>query len=496
MSIASKSLRLFAAVGLTAFMVGCGEEKTTTTPAVSVPATVLDKPGVSPTQRPNILFILTDDLGFHQVGAYGQTQIKTPVLDDLAANGIKFTQAYAGNTVCSPSRVSLFTGRDGITMHDNANTIKLREGDVTFAHVLKKAGYDTALFGKYSIGTDLVKTGPKQMGFDTWFGMDHILEGHRQYPTFLWKDDEKFTVEENLEGKKGAYAQRVFTDETIKYLKQDRENPFFAFLAYSSPHAELAAPKKFVDQYDGKFEEKPYTGMATGEPADKYATYYPEAVDKPNATMAAMITALDTYIGEIKQTLKEQGQLDNTIIIFSSDNGPHDEGGADPQFFEASKPYKGMKRDLYDGGIHVPMILHWPTAIKKPRVDATPWAFADVLPTFADIANVDLETVENVKTNGVSIMGILSDQPQELEERVMYWEFGRQIGDPNSGIVGDPIQAARKGDWKIVRYGLDKPIEIYNIIKDPGETTNLADEQPELLKEFEALFEKHKGRHS
>ncbi len=445
----------------------------------------------SSVQKPNILFILTDDLGFNQVGAYGQGEIRTPTLDRLAAEGIKFTQAYAGSTVCSPSRVSLFTGRDGRKLHDNSNMIKLREHDVTFAHVLKEAGYDTGLFGKYSIGQndDLANTGPLRMGFDTWYGMDHILEGHRQYPTFLWENDRKFTVADNLDRNRGAYAQKKFTEEAIKFIQLDREVPFFAFLAYTSPHAELAAPREFVEQYSGEFEETPYTGMATGEPADIYATYYPEPVDEPNATMAAMITALDSYIGDILQTLEDEGLADNTIIFFSSDNGPHNEGGADPDFFNAAEPYRGMKRDLYDGGIHVPMIVRWRTGIKEPRVDETPWAFADVLPTFAELADVALDNVPGVDTNGVSIAQILNDAPRELPERLMYWEFGKQAGDPNSGIIGEVIQAARKGDWKAVRYDLDLPVEVYNIIEDPGEENNLAAEMPEMTEEFYQLFE-------
>ncbi len=444
-------------------------------------------------EKPNILFILTDDLGFNQVGAYGQSQINTPTLDALAAEGIQFTQAYAGSTVCSPSRVSLFTGRDGRELHDNSNMIKLRAHDVTFAHVLKEAGYDTGLFGKYSIGqnNDLAETGPLKMGFDTWYGMDHILEGHRQYPTFLWEDDKKITVTANLDGKKGAYAQKKFTEETIDFIRQDRDAPFFAFLAYTSPHAELAAPKEFVDEYSGKFEETPYTGMATGEPADMYATYYPEPVEEPNTTMAAMITAMDTYIGEILDVLEEEGLADNTIIFFSSDNGPHDEGGADPDFFEASKPYKGMKRELYDGGIHVPMIVRWRAGIKRPRIDETPWAFADVLPTFADLADVSLSSIAGVNTNGVSIAQILNDSPQPIPDRLMYWEFGKQAGDPNSGVIGQVMQAARRGDWKAVRYDLDKPVELYNITDDPGETNDLAATNPEMIESFFRLFEEN-----
>ena len=442
-------------------------------------------------ENPNIIFILADDLGFNQIGAYGDTPIKTPTLDRLAKNGIRFTQAYSGNTVCSPSRVSLFTGRDGRLMDNNSNTVQLQPIDVTFAHVLKHAGYDTALFGKYSIGSQMGVTDPLAMGFDTWYGMYSILEGHRQYPHILWRDGKKIRIAANEGGKKGAYAQELFAKEAIDYVKQDRENPFFVVLAFSSPHAELAAPEKYVQPYEEAFSETPYTGMSTGKPADKYAWYYPEPVEKPNATLAGMVTALDDYVGQLVKTLDEKGIVDNTLIIFTSDNGPHDEGGADPEFFKASTPFKGMKRDLYDGGIHVPMIVHWPAAISSGRVDETPWAFADVLPTFADIAGVPLTSVPRVKTNGVSIRGRFTDNPKDLPERTLYWEFGKQAGDPNSGIIGEVFQAARRGPWKAVRYGLEAPVELYHIEKDPGESNELKDKHPEIYRELESLFKKH-----
>ncbi|TLU65751.1 sulfatase [Thalassotalea litorea] len=440
--------------------------------------------------KPNIIFILTDDLGFNQVGAYGNTPIKTPNLDQMASNGIRFDQAYSGNTVCSPSRVSLFTGRDGRYMANNSNTVELNHKDITLAHVLKYADYDTTLIGKYSIGQQMGVTDPLAMGFDTWYGMYSILEGHRQYPQILWRDGQKIRIKENEGGRKGAYAQRLFTDEAISYIKQERENPFFMMLTYSSPHAELGVPEQFSEQY--QLSEKPYHGMTGGTPADKYAAYYPEPVEQPNAVLAGMVSALDHYVGEILDTLEQQGQLDNTIIIFTSDNGPHDEGGADPEFFQASAPYKGQKRDLYDGGIHVPMILQWPEKIKQGRIDNTPWAFADVLPTLADIADVNLNMVPRVSTNGVSIKGLLSDKPTPMQERILYWEFSKQVGDPNSGIIGDTYQAARKGDWKAVRYGFDAPLELYNIIADPNESKNLAKDQSELAEQFLQLFEQYK----
>lgn len=440
-------------------------------------------------EKPNILFILTDDLGFNQLGCYGDTAIATPHLDGLADKGIRFTQAYAGNTVCSPSRVSLFTGRDGRLMTNNSNTVQLDSLDVTFAHVLKHAGYDTALFGKYSIGSEMGVTDPLAMGFDTWYGMYSILEGHRQYPHFLWRDGEKIRLAENEGGKKGAYAQELFTDETISYLKEERDNPFFVMLSYSSPHAELAVPEEFVRPYLDQFPQTPYSGMSTGTAADKYAWYYPEAVAHPHATLAGMVTALDTYVGRIVATLEEQGLAENTLIFFTSDNGPHDEGGADPDFFQAAAPYKGMKRDLYDGGIHVPMIAYWPRAITKGRVDATPWAFADVLPTVAELSGVSLNLVPRVKTNGVSIVPRLQDEPENIPERFLYWEFAKQVGDPNSGVIGDVFQAARRGPWKAVRYTTARPVELYNLEVDPGETNDLSAKEPDIYQEFVELLE-------
>lgn len=446
------------------------------------------------TEPPNIVFILADDLGFNQIGAYGDTPIRTPNLDKLAENGIRFTQAYSGNTVCSPSRVSLMTGRDGRLMHDNSNKVQLRDIDVTIPHVLKHAGYDTALFGKYSIGSQMGVTDPLAMGFDTWFGMYSILEGHRQYPHFLWRDGKKLRIPENEAGKKGAYAQKLFVDEAIQYIKQERDNPFFVLLAFSSPHAELAAPEKFVAPYVSEFEEEnPYNGMSAGEPSDQYAWYYPEKVERPYATFAGMVSALDSYVGKIVSTLEEQGIAKNTIIVFTSDNGPHDEGGGDPKFFRASAPYRGMKRDLFDGGIHVPMIVSWPAKIRTGRVDESPWAFADVLPTFAELANVPLTKVPRVRTNGTSIAGLLNDDPDVIPDRTLYWEFGKQVGDPNSGVVGDVFQAARKGKWKAVKYGRQAPLQLFDLDSDPSESKELSASYPEVQKEFRELFNEHAG---
>jgi arylsulfatase A-like enzyme len=452
-----------------------------------------EKPAVpvGASQKPNIIFMLADDLGFNQLGCYGETPIKTPNLDRLASRGIRFTQAYAGNTVCSPSRVSLFTGRDGRLMDNNSNTVQLRDIDVTVAHVLKYAGYDTALFGKYSIGSQMGVTDPLAMGFDTWFGMYSILEGHRQYPNILWRDGKKVRIKSNEGNKKGAYAQELFAEEAIEYINQPHDNPFFVMLNFSSPHAELAAPKRYVDLYRDQFVETEYEGMSGDKPRDKYAWYYPEPVANPHATFAGMVSALDDYVGQIVGALEAKGIADNTLIFFTSDNGPHDEGGGDPDFFKASSPYRGMKRDVYDGGIHVPMIAHWPRSITQARVDNTPWAFADILPTIAEVSGVALEQVPRVRTNGVSIRGLLRDDPEPMAERTLYWEFGKQAGDPNSGIVGEVFQAARRGKWKAVRYGTDSAVELYNLESNPSEDRELSKLHPKLHDEFTELFKKY-----
>ncbi len=374
-------------------------------------------------------------------------------------------------------------------MENNSNTVQLQELDVTIAHVLKYAGYDTALFGKYSIGSQMGVTDPLAMGFDTWYGMYSILEGHRQYPQILWRDGVKVRLGANEGGHRGAYAQELFTRAAIDYLRQERENPCFVMLAFSSPHAELAAPARYVRLYEGVFPEVPYLGMQEHAARDPYAWYYPTPVEQPRATLAGMVTALDDYVGQIVATLEELGLAEDTLIVFTSDNGPHDEGGGDPEFFEAARPYRGIKRDLFDGGIHVPMIVSWPRAITRARVDETPWAFADVLPTFAEIAGVPLNSVPRLKTNGVSIRPLLQDDPEALAERTLYWEFRKQVGDPNSGVLGEVFQAARRGPWKAVRYGLEAPVELYHLGHDPGERAEMSARNPDIHGVFAELFE-------
>lgn len=444
----------------------------------------------APSNAPNILFILVDDLGYGQLGITGHPIIKTPNIDELARNGILFTQAYAGSTVCSPSRISLMTGKDGAKLHSNANTILLREEDRTIANMLSKSGYNTALFGKFGIGTTFGKNDPMVMGFQNWYGLLHNVTAHRQFPTMVFRDNKMEFLLPNVAGAEGAYAQELFTDAAIDYINAyETDDPFFIFMSYTSPHAELAAPAEFVEPYSGQFNEVSYPGLSDPDNKPKFADYYPKAVAEPTATQAGMVTALDHYIGEIMSALEARGMAENTLVFFTSDNGPHEEGGADPIEIKASGPYRGGKRDLYDGGIHVPMIAYWPAKIESGRVDDTPMAFADILPTLADMIDAKPDAMAGLDPNGSSILPILLNPDAELGERILYWEFSRQLGDPNSGVIGAVSQAARKGHWKVVRLKEDAPIELYDIMKDKSERQNLAAEYPDVAEEFRVMFD-------
>lgn len=443
-----------------------------------------EQPSTSGYAPPNVIILLADDLGFGQLGAYGSPYIDTPNIDRLAHAGIRFTQAYAGGTVCSPSRVSLLTGRDARLLHGNP-AIQLRAEDRTVAHLLRSAGYETALFGKYGVGTEFGVNDPMAMGFSRWYGILDNISAHRQYPTHVFEDNKYQVVSPNIGGAKGVYAQELFTEQAISFLKQERERPFFMVLAFTTPHAELAAPQRFVDVYAGKFAETPYSGMSGPEPRPEFARFYPEPVAQPNATMAAMVTALDAYVGQVVDAIESQGLAENTLILFTSDNGPHAEGGIDPLDLESSGSYRGHKRDLLDGGIHIPMIAAWAGKITPGRVDDTAWSFADVLPTVAALAGVHPSSVPGIQTNGKSVLPILLDEDAGLEDRMIYWEFRR-------GKSGqDVAQAARRGDWKAVRYGVDAPLQVFNIVDDPGEMEDLGQQYPRLLGEFQALFARH-----
>ena len=423
------------------------------------------------TTRPNIIFILADDLGYGDLGCYGQTKIKTPNLDKLATEGVRFTDFYAGSTVCAPSRCALMTG-----LHSGHGRIRgngnqaLGPGDITVAEVLKAAGYHTGLIGKWGLGDEHTLGLPQKKGFDEFAGYLDQVHAHDYYTTYLWRHDPRTGFDgqqplyENLAGKKGLYTHDMFTTAALNFVrinKPDRSNkyePFFLYLAYTIPHANN--------------EEGSRTGNGMQVPSD--APYSAEPWPQTEKNKAAMITRLDADVGKLLEKLQSLRIDESTIIFFSSDNGPHKEGGVDPRFFESSGPLRGIKRDLYEGGIRVPLIVRWPGKIKPAQVNEQPWAFWDFLPTAAALA----ETRTPAHLDGISMLPVLLGETQTNRHEFLYWEFHER------GFQ----QAIRMGDWKAVRPQAAEPLELYNLKKDLGEKKNVASENPQIVATIEQLF--------
>jgi arylsulfatase A-like enzyme len=427
---------------------------------------------VSASHKPNIIFILADDLGYGDLGCYGQTRIKTPNIDKLASEGIRFTDCYAGSTICAPSRCALMTG-----LHTGHNRIRgngarlaLATNDVTIAEVLKKAGYHTALIGKWGLGDEGSTGLPEKKGFDEFIGYLNQTHAHDYYTDHLWRYDSRTGWEGREElpgnwgGKKGTYTPDLFTTAATNFLrinKPDQFNnyrPFFLYLACIIPHA--------------NDEEGKRSGNGMQVPSD--APYGDESWPQVEKDKAAMITRMDRDIGKLMDLLEQLKLDNNTIVFFASDNGPHKEGGVDPKFFQSSGKFRGIKRDLYEGGIRVPMIARWPGKIKPGQVSDQVWAFWDFLPTAAQIAGV--KAPENI--DGISMLPTLLGQQQTNQHAFLYWEFHER------GFQ----QAARMGDWKAVRPQADEKLELYNLKTDPSEKENVAEKNPEMVAKFEAYL--------
>ena len=407
-------------------------------------------------QKPNIIFILADDLGYGDLGCYGQKKIKTPNIDRLAAEGMRFTQCYAGSTVCAPSRSALMTGQHtGHTRIRGNAAYPLRAEDVTVAEVLQKAGYKTGAVGKWGLGLANTPGVPTKQGFEEWVGYLSQTHAHDYYPTQLYRNDDIFWLERNLNGAKGQYAHDLFTQAATNFVRVSKYFSFFLFLPYTIPHANNELGRK--------------TGNGMEVPND--APYTKEDWPQPEKNKAAMITRLDRDVGILMDQLKKLDVDDNTIIFFTSDNGPHKEGGVKPEFFNSSGPLRGIKRDLYEGGIRVPMIVRWPNKIAAGKVSDQVWAFWDFLPTAADIAGQ--KPPEN--TDGISILPTLLGQKQTNQHEFLYWEF-HENGSK---------QAVRMNDWKAVRLTLGKPLELYNLKTDPAESKDVAADNPELITKIE-----------
>jgi arylsulfatase A-like enzyme len=410
---------------------------------------------------PNIVFILADDLGYGDLGCYGQQQIQTPHLDRMAADGIRFTQAYAGATVCAPSRCCLMTGKHTghATVRGNKRPeLGLGRDEPTVASLLKKAGYSTALFGKWGLGGPGMRSVPNSHGFDRFYGYLDQLHAHNSYPEHLWDNENEVFLTENWFNRRKTFSHDLFTQKALEYLKaQDTAPPFFLYLAYTIPHA---------NNERGVME-------SMGMDVPDYGPYADRKWPDVEKAFAASITRMDADIGRVIQTLDARGLSQNTLVVFSSDNGPHKEGNHNPNFFESSGAVRGLKRDLYEGAIRVPGIAQWRGRIRAGQESDAPWAFWDFLPTACSLAGVKPPP----GIDGLDVSSTLLDGKPVARDH-FYWEFHE----------GGFSQAVRSGDWKLVRQAPKLQLELFNIKDDPRELRNVAAAQPEITARLQRLF--------
>jgi len=450
------------------------------------------------TERPrNVVIFLADDLGYSELGCYGQELIRTPNIDRLAAGGMRFTQHYSGSPVCAPSRCVLMTGyHTGHSIVRNnwegggweqgapEGQYPLPEGTPTLARSLQEAGWATGAVGKWGLGGPETSGHPNAQGFDLFHGYLCQRIAHNYYPTHLWLNEEKDLLEGNewfrshqkleepLEGddayyerySAGSYAPDVMTETALGFIKESAEKPFFMYFASTIPHVSLQAPREDVESYPTEWDEAPYLGQKG---------YLPHP--SPRRAYAAMVSHLDRDVGRVLDLLEELGIADETLVIFTSDNGPTFNGGSDSTFFDSAHGMRGLKCSVHEGGIRVPFIARWPGHIEAGSTSDHVSAFQDILPTVLELTG----QAPHEGIDGISLASTLTGRGEQAEHELLYWEYGNQ-------------QALRAGDWKAVRKKLkqgDKSIEIYDLASDPAETTNLSGERPEVLARMEALLE-------
>ena len=470
----------------------------------------------TPLSRPNIIYFVADDLGYGELGTYGQQIIQTPHMDALAAGGMKFTQHYSGSPVCAPSRYVLLTGMHTGHAFIRGNDEWKERGDVwnyeaavndpglegqrpipdstrTLGELMQEAGYATAIVGKWGLGAPATEGVPNQQGFDYFYGFNCQRQAHNLYPVHLWENDQKVPLNNALirpgtKLDKGAdpnatasyaryyqsdYAPAKMQEKALEFIKTDREEPFFLYYATPLPHVPLQVPKPYVDKYRAIIgEETPYLGERG---------YFPHQY--PKAAYAGMINYLDDQLGELIQTLKDQGLYENTLIIFSSDNGPTYAGGVDPEYFNSAGPFPNQygrtKGFTYEGGIRIPMIASWPGKIRPGKSSDHISAFYDLLPTLCEVAGAN--PPENI--DGISFLPtLLGEAERQQRHDFLYWEFPSYKGQ----------QAVRKGNWKAVRKNIfegNQDIELYNLKFDPQEQKNLAGENPALLATMDSIMQ-------
>jgi len=432
-------------------------------------------------KKPNIIFILADDLGYGNVHSFNSnSKIPTPNLDKLTEEGIKFTRFYSGNTVCAPSRCALMTGytMGHAWVRGNAKAkdglAALRAQDTTLAERLKGNGYKTGMFGKWGLGDEDSKGAPHLKGFDSFYGYLDQSHAHDYYTNRLYEIVGGKTVEVPVDTTK--YTEDLIINKAVDFINANKAQPFFLFLPLTLPHAELKVPAELLKKFqnaDGSSKFPPET------PFEKKGNYDSQA--QPHAAFAAMVNKLDTDVGTIVALIKKLGLDNDTYIFFTSDNGPHKEGGADPVFFNSSGEFRGVKRDLYEGGIRVPLIVRAPGKIAAGQVNPTPWAFWDVLPTLGELTG----TASPKNIDGLSFSPLLSGKKAAKEHEYFYWQFNED------GLK----EAVTKGDWKLIRFkdkGTAEKLELYNLKSDIGEKNDVVAKNPETVKALYALMKQAK----
>ena len=425
--------------------------------------------------EPNIVYMLADDLGYGDLSCFGQATLTTPNLDRMAAEGMRFTQHYAGSTVCAPSRCALLTGlhTGHCRIRGNAMGSILTDADVTIAQLLKKAGYATGCVGKWGVGAPPPLNDPELRGFDHFFGYISMWHAHNFYPEFIIRngrqvalrnevpENVKWTDGRGVATKRVDYVPELVTEDALAFIEKNKDRPFFLYFAMNVPHANNEAGKRGMEVPDwGEFAVKGWPD--------------------PEKGFASMIRNIDTDVGRVLERLKSLGLEDNTLVIFTSDNGPHQEGGHKADHFDSNGPLRGIKRDVYDGGVRVPMIARWPGKVPAGTTSDHVSAFWDMLPTFCELAGTEVPR----KTDGISMVPTLFGQSDsQKKHEYLYWEFYEKGGRI----------AVRLGDYKGVRMNVlknpDAPIELYKVTDDLEEQRDLAADHPVLVERIEGIME-------
>ena len=425
---------------------------------------------------PNIVLVVADDLGYADLGSYGQKRIRTPNLDRLASEGIRFTSFYSGSPVCAPSRYVLMTGRHGGHAYIRDNKEVSPEGQwpipdstVTMPELLRDRGYATGAFGKWGLGFVGSEGDPNRQGFDLFYGYNCQREAHNFYPTHLWRNERKVMLDGNNRGLTGRqYSHDLIETEVLRFISDNRDRPFFLFVPFTIPHLALQVPEDSLAEYRGRWEDPAYDGKNG---------YLPHP--HPRAAYAAMVTRMDRSVGRIMDAIRAAGLDRETIILFTSDNGPtYDRlGGSDSEFFQSAGIFRGLKGSVYEGGIRVPLIARWPGHIAAGQTSDLPSAFYDLLPTLVEIGGGRM----NQNTDGISLLPTLTGRGSQPRHVFLFWDF--------NGYGGQ--QAVRYGKWKGVRRDIQKgnrQLELYDLLLDPAEKRNVAAEYPQIVRKIEQIM--------